>query len=244
MNKNILLLLSVGVLISQVFSNSIDKNRWKNNRQVYKNVHESRKSFDTEDELINFIEQTMLLSQIPGLSISIAKNESIVWEKHFGYANIDDAIQVSDSTMFIISSISKTVTATALMELFEQGMFKLNDDIDGYLAFEGNPAHYPSSPITFKMLLTHTSGIKDNWGVMPYYDGDPELELGYYLEQYLTVGGQFYGSDSNFPNNVPGSSYSYSNIAVALIGLLVEEISGERFSPVSYTHLRAHETLR
>ena len=237
MNKNILLLLSFGVLISQVFSNSTDKNRWKNNRQVYKNVHESRKSFDTEDELINFIEQTMLLSQIPGLSISIAKNESIVWEKHFGYANIDNAIQVSDSTMFIISSISKTVTATALMQLFEQGMFNLNDDIDGFLPFEVNHPDYPSSPITFKMLLTHTSGIKDNWGVMPYYDGDPELELGYYLEQYLTIGGQFYGSDSNFTNNVPGSSYSYSNIAVALIGLLVEEISGEGFSTYCNQHI-------
>ena len=51
------------------------------------------------------------------------------------------------------------------------------------------------------MLLSHTSGIKDNWSVMPYYDGDSEFELNYYLEEYLTPGGEFYGSNSNFTNS-------------------------------------------
>ena len=73
--------------------------------------------------------------------------------------------------MFILSSVSKTVTATALMQLYERGLFELNDDIDAYLPFEVNHPNYPSASISFKMLLTHTSGIKDNWGVMPYYNG-------------------------------------------------------------------------
>ena len=79
------------------------------------------------------------------------------------------------------------------------------------------------------MLLSHTSGINDNWNVMPYYDGDSPLELSYYLNQYFVPGGEYFNSNSNFINSIPGYSYHYSNIGVALIGLLVEEISNQPF---------------
>ena len=183
-----------------------------------------------ENELLQFIESTMETHLIPGLSISVVKNDNIVWEKHFGYANIDENILIDENTMFILSSISKTITATALMQLFEDNLFMLNDDIDDYLPFNVNHPDYPLIPITFKMLLSHTSGIKDNWNVMPYYDGDSPLELSYYLNQYFVPGGEFYSSNSNFTNSIPGSNYSYSNIGAALIGLLVEEISNQPFN--------------
>jgi CubicO group peptidase (beta-lactamase class C family) len=187
-------------------------------------------NYRDEDELIQFIESTMETHLIPGLSISIVKNNDIVWDKHFGYANIDENILVNENTMFILSSISKTVTATALMQLYEQNLFMLDDDIDNYLSFNVNHPDYPLVPITFKMLLSHTSGIKDNWGVMPYYEGDSDVELNYYLNQYLTPGGNLYNSSSNFTNSMPGTNYSYSNIGAALIGLLVEEISAQPFN--------------
>ena len=57
------------------------------------------------------------------------------------------------------------------MQLFEDGLFILDDDIDEYLPFNVNHPDYPNIPITFKMLLSHTSGIKDNWSVMPYFNG-------------------------------------------------------------------------
>ena len=182
-----------------------------------------------EEELLQFIEDTMQAHLIPGLSISIVKDGNIVWEEHFGYANIDENIIVDENTLFMLASISKTVTATALMQLFEDGLFSLEDDIDDYLPFDVNHPDY-LTPISFKMLLTHTSGIKDNWDVMPYYDGDSELELGYYLEQYLIPEGEFYGSNSNFTNSIPGTNYTYSNIGAALIGFLVEEISSQPFN--------------
>ena len=56
---------------------------------------------------------------IPGLSIAIAKGGNIVWDKHFGYANVNENTLVDKNTMFILSSASKTVTATALMHLFQ-----------------------------------------------------------------------------------------------------------------------------
>ena len=183
-----------------------------------------------ENELLNFIDSIMITNFIPGLSISIAKGGNIVWNNHFGYANINENTLVDENTMFILSSVSKTITATALMHLFQQNLFMLNDNIADYLPFDISHPDYLEVPITFKMLLSHTSGIKDNWNFMPYYNGDSSLELDYYLEQYFTPGGDFYDSDLNFIDHGPGTSFSYSNNGVALIGLLVEEISGQSFN--------------
>ena len=186
--------------------------------------------FRDETELLNFIESTMETHLIPGLSISIAKGGNIVWDKHFGYANVNESTLVDKNTMFILSSASKTVTATALMHLFQQDLFTLNDNVNDYLSFDIIHPDYPEVPITFKMLLSHTSGIKDNWDFMPFYDTDSPLELNYYLNQYFTSGGEFYDSDLNFTDHTPGTSFSYSNIGAALVGLLTEEISGQPFN--------------
>ena len=86
-----------------------------------------------ESELIEFIEATMTTHLIPGLSVSVVKEDNIVWQKHFGYANIEQNISVNENTLFILSSISKTITGTALMQLFEQNLFELDDDINQYL---------------------------------------------------------------------------------------------------------------
>ena len=196
----------------------------------HSNRYSQFSSAQSEEELVEFIESVMESYMIPGASLAIVKDGAIAWEKTFGFADIDDGIEVGPGTMFILSSVSKTVTATALMQLFENGLFELDDAINPYLPFNVNHPDYPFAPITFKMLLSHTSGIKDNWGVMDYYDGDSTYELEYYLGEYLVPGGQFYASNSNFTNSAPGTSYRYSNIGAALIGLLVEQISGQPFN--------------
>ena len=190
-----------------------------------------------EEELIEYIQSVINTYMVPGVSASIVKNNNIVWNGNFGYANIDDDILVDSSTMFILSSVSKTITATALMQLWENGLFDLDDDIDEYLPFTVNHPDFPFLPITFKMLLTHTSGIDDNWNVMTYYDGDSDLELEYYLEQYLTPGGDFYGNNSSYTNSQPGTDYRYSNNGAALIGLLVEQISNQPFSEYCHDYI-------
>ena len=188
------------------------------------NVHRN------EDQLIDFIESTMSTNSIPGISIAVVKEGSLVWNKNFGYANINDSILVDDDIMFSLASVSKTVTATALMQLWEQGYFLLDDSINDYLPFNVVHPDHPFTSITFKMLLTHTSGIKDRWSVMTYYDGDPLLELGYFLEEYLVQGGEFYSQNACYTNFEPGTSSDYSNIGAALIGFLVESISGQPFN--------------
>ena len=167
---------------------------------------------------------------IPGIQISVVKGGNIVWNKYFGYANIDENILVDENTMFILSSASKTITATALMHLFQQNLFSLDDNVNDHLSFDINHPDFPDIPITIKMLLSHTSGIKDNWNFMPFYDGDSPIDLDYYLNQYFTPGGEFFDINSNFTDYSPGTSFSYSNIGAAIVGLLAEEISNQSFN--------------
>ena len=205
MKRFLLLFLICSNLFSQVLENQ-KLDRIQRNVLRTKSIFFEQDRYRDEDQLLQFIESTLDTYLIPGLSISVVKDESIVWEKHFGYANIEQNILVDENTMFILSSISKTVTATALLQLFEDNLFMLDDDIDDYLPFDVNHPDYPFVPITFKMLLSHTSGIQDNWSVMPYYDGDSELELSYYLSQYLNPGGEFYNANANFTNASPGTN--------------------------------------
>ena len=236
MNKYIITILLFNSLSSQIIENNF-LNRTKYNLKTRQQSIIQSNNYRDEEELLQFIESTMQTHLIPGLSISIVKDEHIVWEKYFGYADISDEILVDEETMFILSSVSKTITATALMQLWEQGLFGLDDNINNYLPFNVVHPDYPFSEISFKMLLSHTSGIKDNWSVMDYYDGDSELELGYYLEQYFVFGGEFYNSNSNFTDSAPGTNRRYSNIGAALIGYLVETISNQSFNEYCYDNI-------
>ena len=224
------------ILIISIFSLSISESI--GHRNIYKTKHDrntDNSSINTynnrnEAELIDYIQSTIETNNIPGLSVSVINQGSIVWNKSFGMANVDDNVEVDENTKFMLASVSKTVTATALMQLWEDGLINLNQNISNYLPFEVIHPDYPNTPITARMLLAHTSGIRDNWGVMDYYPGDPDIALSDYLQQYLVAGGDLYNSNLNYTNNQPGTSFSYSNNGAALVGLLVEAISGVPFN--------------
>src|SRR3990172_5027522 len=76
--------------------------------------------------LDSFITATMSSYNIPGLSACILKEGELVWHKAYGYANVERKIPVIDSTLFYLASISKTFTGTALMQLYERGLFSLD----------------------------------------------------------------------------------------------------------------------
>ena len=82
-----------------------------------------------------YINGQMNTNHIPGLSAIIIKNGTPVWGKAYGYANINQNIPVSLSTSFMVASTSKAVTAVALMNEYENGSFKLDDNINKYLPF-------------------------------------------------------------------------------------------------------------
>jgi len=181
--------------------------------------------------LDSVITATMAIHHIPGFSACIVKNGRIIWSGAYGYADTELGIEVSDSTLFMLASISKTFVATAVMQLWQKGLLGLDDDINDYLAFDVVNPSYPDSAITFRMLLAHTSSIAYNaeaWMPLIDWGRDPSIPLGEFLEEYLVPGGSYYDS-TNYDPWPPGTAFEYSNEAFALAAYLVEEISGKPF---------------
>jgi len=177
--------------------------------------------------LDSFIRATCSTSHIPGVATWTCKNGQVIWQQCYGYANLEDSIPVADTTLFMLASISKTVIATAIMQLWEQDSFELDDDINDYLPFNVRNPNYPDSIITFRMLMTHTSSIMDNWPLLTSllaWGGDSPIPLRSFLEDYLVPGGAYYDSAANFFDYPPGSTWGYCNVAAALLAYLVEAI--------------------
>mgnify|MGYP002623763197 CR=1 FL=1 len=175
---------------------------------------------------------------IVGLSAVAVKDNSVLWHTNFGLADISRNVPVSDRTKYRIASISKTVASTALMQLWEKGKFKLDDDISKYLGWRiVNPA-FPEAPITFRQLLTHTSSLTDNTNYDRFlkltYDGADRAPD---IRELLHVDGAYYNNGANFTTNAPGAAYRYCNLAFGVVGTLVEKISGERFDSYCSRHI-------
>lgn len=157
------------------------------------------------------------------------------WHGSYGFRNYKTGEAVNDSTLFMIASSAKPVTALAILKLHDEGKLNLDDDINRYIPFSVVNPHSPSNSITFRMLLSHTSTIQDNWEVLdPLYTieegGDSPLALSDFVEDYLTISGDYYNPKKNFYKETPGQYWSYSNMGYALLGYAVEEISGLSFS--------------
>ena len=191
----------------------------------------------------SFISEFMDTNHVPGLSACIVLNSDVIWSGSWGYQNIENSIPASDSTLYMMASVSKTFTGAALMQLWEDGLFKLDDPVSDYLPFTVEHVSFPGTPITFQMILTHSSGIEDNWDVMGsvYHPGDSPIPLVEFLYSYYTPGEPFYDAEKNFYNWEPGTKTSYSNMAYALMGLLVQEISGMPFD--QYCNLNIFQPL-
>lgn len=163
-----------------------------------------------------------------GMSVSVICNGEVSDIFHYGKADLSRDIDISDSTMYRIASISKMVTATALMQLFEDGLFNLDDNITHYIGFEVVNPHYPEDSITFRQLLSHTSGLIDGSGYGDFlYDTYAQMPPPH-LQELLVPGGAYYTSDM-WLFTEPGTYFSYSNLNFGVIATLIENISGQRF---------------
>lgn len=181
----------------------------------------------------------MDIEKLPGTSTLIVSDGEIRWVESYGRKDFSTFDPVDDQTAFLMASISKTYTATALLQLWEEGAFQMDQPVNDFLPFEVKHPNNPDIPITFHMLLTHTSSIKDNWNVMEQYytDGDPVVALGDFLESLLSESGSNYDPTKNFYPAPPATDYRYTNIGAALIGYLVEVISETPFDQYCNEHI-------
>jgi len=186
---------------------------------------------ETIEELEEQIEDAMDQDNIAALSILIFNKDEIKYENYLGMSDVSQNRSLEQQDLFLLASISKTITATALLQLYDQGVFQLEDNINDYLPFSVDVPNQ-TTKITFEMLLTHTSGIIDGPALdNQYYDGqDSPINLDDFLEDYLVPGRQYYDAGANFANFEPGNASEYSNTGNALIAVLVEEITGIGFN--------------
>ena len=175
---------------------------------------------------------------VPGLSAAVVRQGTVVSTPVAGVADLNRNKPVTPDTVFTWASVSKIVTATALMQLFDRGKFRLDDDVGAYIGFPIRVPACPKAPVTFRQLLTHTSAIRDSklYGSL-YVEGDSPIPLGEFVHAYLAPGGRYYHPKRNFRSRCPGTIYEYTNIGAGVIGHLVEVLSGLPFERYVADHI-------
>ena len=185
----------------------------------------------TVEELEQALKEELRFEDLTSISYCIVKNDKILYSNAIGYADYESNKLATDSTRYLIASISKTITGVALMQLVEQDLVSLEDDINEYLPFIVRNPIYPDEAITFRMLLSHVSSISDN-NIFTYdldcYGTDCPMSLDKFFKEVFLNGGDYYSS-GNFNNKKPGTKEEYSNLGLALLGYLVERISNTPF---------------
>lgn len=171
----------------------------------------------------------MRLCKFPSVSICLVKNDTIVYSKTFGYSNFYLRKKAERGTIYMIGSITKSIVATALMQLYEKGKFDLDDNINDYLPFKVVDPFFPERNITFRMILAHQAGFND-FGLRLRYVLPIRLEArkgdyGYVLREMLTPQGKWYSKGYWFRRYAPGEVAFYSELGAILAGYLVEILS-------------------
>lgn len=162
---------------------------------------------------------------VPGLSIAIAKDDKLIYAKGFGYADATTGEKVKVTSLFRLCSLSKPVTAAAVMKLLEEGKLSMNSKVfgeDGILKNDyGSLPYAPGlKAITISDLLHHTSG---GW---PKGNDDPM-----FIDPSLTSSQLLSWTINNQPlKNVPGTTFDYSNFGYFVLGRVIEKLTGKLYS--------------
>src|SRR5262245_7696118 len=163
------------------------------------------------------IEREMKREGVPGVAFVYVKDGRIAYLKGHGLANVEKSVSVDPAkTIWRIGSISKTFTATAVMQLVERGRVHLQGDVNSYLSKVKVPTTYPL-PITVADLLMHTTGLDE---IRPGTQAPTEAEL-LSLPEFLKT--------RLARVRPPGTTISYSTYGVTLAGELVQEVSEQPF---------------
>lgn len=168
---------------------------------------------------------TMNHYNIPGLSIGIVKNDSVIFAKGYGIAGINTQKHVTEYSIFHTASVSKIFTALAIMCLVEDQKLSLDDKLVTIIP-ELKYRDKRVEAVTIKTLLNHTSGFPDinlyNWS--NNNQDDSSLKR-YILKKEIKLDFE------------PGTNYSYSNLAYDVLGFVVERVSGQTFEEYVKTNI-------
>ena len=167
------------------------------------------------------IHSLMNISHIPSISVAIVKNNSVVWSRGYGFYDLDNQKLANNETIYMAGSISKSFTATAILQLYEQGLIDIDCDASKYLGFSFKHPKFPDVNITLRMLLSQTSGIAKNSLKFVFYFRNKDYtseNFDYYFNTY---------DPGIWLNNKPGTTQHYSNIGFDLLGFVLEKQTGQ-----------------
>lgn len=179
----------------------------------------------TKKVMTGLIEQKMKERGVPSMSIALVRGDAIVWKAAFGYANVRTKTLATTDTLYSTGSTFKSATATGLMQLEEQGKFKLDEPVNKYLGdVQVQDRLQAEKPVTFRHMLSHWSGLTAGAVTKPLWG----RELPKSLEKMVA------GLYSIRP---PETKWEYNNYAYGMAGLLIEKISGQEYEKYMVEHV-------
>ena len=176
----------------------------------------------------------------PGCAVGVSRDDRVIFERGYGMANLETDTPIRPTSIFHVASVSKQFTATAIMLLERDGKLSVDDNIRKYLP------EIPDygTPITIRHLLTHTSGLRDQWELLAFARGRFEEDRITEADVLDIVSRQ---TALNFK---PGAEYVYSNTGFTLLGTIVKRVSGQSlrdfadariFKPLGMTRTHFHD---
>ena len=168
------------------------------------------------------IQTIMKRLDVVGLSVAVVKKGEIIYTHSFGLKNIETKAPLSDTDIFRIASISKSFSATSIMQLIEAGKLSLDADFSDLVGFKIRNPKFPDKAITLRMILSHTSSINDSQGYFTL-DAINPVKNPDWQKCYSDV--------------APGTDYRYCNLNYNMIGTVIEKYSGQRFDNYVKNHI-------
>ena len=184
---------------------------------------------------------------LPGFATVVLNKDEVLFQKAYGYADLQGQKAYTLESIQNIGSVSKTLIGLALMHAVEEGKLKLEDEVNQYLPFEVINPYHPEKPIRIMQLANHTSSIgemeayersyvlkepfnyvkgeigRGEFEEMEFYAQNPEKEMGEFLQEILSKNGKYY-KRKNYLKSAPGERYSYSNAGATLAAFILERI--------------------
>jgi CubicO group peptidase (beta-lactamase class C family) len=171
----------------------------------------------TKTVLSGLIERAIQERGVPSVSIALVKGDSIVWKAAFGYANVRTRTPATPETIYSTGSTFKSATATALMQLVEQGKFSLDHPVNRYLGEDQVQDRLQSEkPVTFTHILSHWSGLTAGAITKPIWGRELPKPLGKMVSELYSI-------------RPVETKWEYNNFAYGMAGLLIEKISGVEY---------------
>ena len=182
---------------------------------------------EKQAKIENAISKFMTESQTPGVSAAVVQDGELVWSAGFGMADLENSVPATSNTLYRLGSISKPLTATAAMALWEHGRLDLDSPVQKYCpAFPQKPW-----PVTTRQLLGNLGGIRSyNVPEQPYSvsQSDPEVGNTRHFDNGIEGGLKFFANDPLVAQ--PGTHFNYSTQGYTVAGCAIEGASGQKYA--------------